>query len=83
MNFPQLDRKDLQYENKEPLPIKGLSLEKSIFKAIEAKDYLLYTPYHSFSFLIKFLREAALDPEVITIKLRYTAYPKFLMLLGR
>ena len=69
MNFPQLNRKDLQYENKEPLPIKGLSLEKSIFKAVEAKDYLLYTPYHSFSFLIKFLREAALDPKVVTIKI--------------
>tara|TARA_B100000963_G_scaffold17560_1_gene13454 strand:+ start:6002 stop:8062 length:2061 start_codon:yes stop_codon:yes gene_type:complete len=69
MNLPELDRKDLQYENKEPLPVKGLSLEKSIFKAVEAKDYLLYTPYHSFSFLIKFLREAALDPEVITIKI--------------
>src|SRR6056300_496863 len=69
MNFPQLSRTDLQYERKESLPIKGLSLEKSIFKALESKDYLLYTPYHSFSFVIKFLREAALDPEVTTIKI--------------
>jgi len=69
MNFPQLSRTDLQYERKESLPIKGLSLEKSIFKAVETKDYLLYTPYHSFSFVIKFLREAALDPEVTTIKI--------------
>ena len=68
MNFPQLHRRDLQYERKDPLPIEGLSLEKSIFKALESKDYLLYTPYHSFSFVIKFLREAALDPEVTTIK---------------
>ncbi|MDC1012193.1 polyphosphate kinase 1 [Flavobacteriaceae bacterium] len=69
MNFPQLHRRDLQYERKDPLPIEGLSLEKSIFKALELKDYLLYTPYHSFSFVIKFLREAALDPEVTTIKI--------------
>ena len=69
MNFPQLHRRDLQYERKDPLPIEGLSLEKSIFKALESKDYLLYTPYHSFSFVIKFLREAALDPEVTTIKI--------------
>ena len=69
MNFPQLHRTDLQYERKDPLPIEGLSLEKSIFKALESKDYLLYTPYHSFSFVIKFLREAALDPEVTTIKI--------------
>jgi len=69
MNFPQLNRTDLQYERKDPLPITGLSLEKSIFKALESKDYLLYTPYHSFSFVIKFLREAALDTEVTTIKI--------------
>ena len=69
MNFPQLHRRDLQKERKDPLPIEGLSLEKSIFKALESRDYLLYTPYHSFSFVIKFLREAALDPEVNTIKI--------------
>jgi polyphosphate kinase len=69
MNFPQLNRSDLQYEPIEALPINGLSLEKSIFKAIKQKDYLLYTPYHSFSFVIKFLREAALDPEVTVIKI--------------
>ena len=69
MNFPQLNRNDLQYERKDSLPINGLSFEKSIFKAIDQRDFLLYTPYHSFSFVIKFLREAALDPEVTIIKI--------------
>mgnify|MGYP001470000814 FL=1 len=69
MNFPQLNRNDLQYELKDSLPINGLSLEKSVFKAIDQRDFLLYTPYHSFSFVIKFLREAALDPEVTIIKI--------------
>ncbi len=69
MNFPQLNRNDLQYNKMLPIPIEGLSLEKSIFKAIEEKDYRLYTPYHSFSFVIKFLREAALDPIVNSIKI--------------
>ena len=69
MNFPQLNRNDLQYNKMLPVPVEGLSLEKSIFKAIEEKDYLLYTPYHSFSFVIKFLREAALDPIVNSIKI--------------
>jgi polyphosphate kinase len=67
MSFPQLNRNDLQYVKQEPIAVPGLSLEKSIFRAIDKKDYLLYTPYHSFSFVIKFLKEAALDPEVKTI----------------
>ena len=69
MNFPMLNHRELVYESIQPLRIKGLSLSTSLFKAIAKKDYLLYAPYHSFSYLIKFLREAALDPKVKTIKI--------------
>lgn len=69
MNFPSLNRKDLSYAKFPPLPIKGLSLEESILSAVGQKDYLMYTPYHNFSYVIKFLREAALDPDVKTIKI--------------
>ncbi|MFD2541261.1 polyphosphate kinase 1 [Lacinutrix gracilariae] len=69
MRFPSLGRKDLLYDEIEALPIKGLSLENSIFSEIAKKDYLLYAPYHTFSYIVKFLREAALDPAVKTIKI--------------
>tara|TARA_R110002050_G_scaffold243212_3_gene379716 strand:- start:6362 stop:8425 length:2064 start_codon:yes stop_codon:yes gene_type:complete len=69
MDFPSLGREDLLYTKIEPLPIKGLSLEASIFEAISKKDYLLYAPYQTFSYVVKFLREAALDPSVKTIKI--------------
>lgn len=69
MDFPSLGRTDLLYEKIKPLPVKGLSLESSIFSTISKKDYLLYTPYHTFSYVVKFLREAALDPKVKTIKI--------------
>ena len=69
MGFPSLGRTDLLYDKIEPLPIKGLSLESSIFGAITKKDYLLYAPYQTFSYVVKFLREAALDPTVKTIKI--------------
>jgi len=69
MSFPSLGRKDLLYDKIEPLAIKGLSLEHSIFDAIAKKDYLLYAPYHTFLYIVKFLREAALDPKVKTIKI--------------
>jgi len=69
MNFPRLGRPDLQYEPKEPLPIPGLSLQGSLFDKIAEKDYLLHTPYQTFMYVVKFLREAALDPKVKSIKI--------------
>ncbi len=69
MDFPNLGRFDLLYKTNVPLPIPGLSLEGSILQKISKKDYLLHAPYQSFSYLTKFLREAALDPKVTTIKI--------------
>ncbi|PWK17155.1 polyphosphate kinase 1 [Xanthomarina spongicola] len=69
MGFPSLGRTDLLYDKIEPLPVKGLSLEDSIFDSVSKKDYLQYAPYHTFSYVVKFLREAALDPKVRTIKI--------------
>ncbi len=69
MNFPQLGREDLLYKQNVPLPVPGLSLEGSILHKVRQKDYLLNAPYQSFSYIIKFLREAALDPKVISIKI--------------
>ncbi|WP_405247021.1 polyphosphate kinase 1 [Cellulophaga sp. Asnod2-G02] len=69
MGFPSLGRQDLLYDKITPLPVKGLSMEGSLFEPIAAKDFLQYTPYHTFSYIIKFLREAALDPKVKTIKI--------------
>lgn len=69
MSFPNLGRYDLLYKTNVPLPIPGLSLEGSLLEKISKKDYLLNAPYQSFSYLTKFLREAALDPKVTTIKI--------------
>jgi polyphosphate kinase len=69
MDFPNLGRYDLLYAQNDPLPIPGLSLEGSILDKISHKDYLLNAPYQSFSYLTKFLREAALDPKVTSIKI--------------
>jgi polyphosphate kinase len=69
MQFPNLGRFDLLYKTQTPLPVEGLSLDGSILHKIAKKDYLINAPYQSFSYLIKFLREAALDPNVTTIKI--------------
>jgi polyphosphate kinase len=69
MNFPNLGRTDLLYQPKLPLPVEGLSFDGSILNKIALKDFLVYAPYQSFSYVIKFLREAALDPKVTSIKI--------------
>lgn len=69
MDFPTLGRFDLIYPKSVPLAVPGLSFEGSIMEQISKKDYMVYTPYQSFSYLVRFLREAALDPQVVSIKI--------------
>jgi len=69
MSFPSLGRTDLTYTPIHPLPVKGLTSEESLLKKIAEKDYLQFTPYHTFSNIIWFLREAALDPKVKSVKI--------------
>ncbi len=69
MDFPDLGMRDLIYPKFPPLQIKNLSLETRLLVEITKRDFLLHTPYQTFSYVIKFLREAALDPNVTTIKI--------------
>ena len=69
MYFPSLNRKDLLYSPFPALPLNEVSLEENILEAVAKKDYMIYTPYQNFAYVIKFLREAALDPQVKTIKI--------------
>ncbi|NKI31925.1 polyphosphate kinase 1 [Croceivirga thetidis] len=69
MSFPSLGRKDLQYQKIDALPVKGVRLEGSLLEQIAAKDFMIYTPFQTYSYVIKFLREAAIDPKVKSIKL--------------
>ncbi|WP_124981290.1 polyphosphate kinase 1 [Nonlabens xiamenensis] len=69
LKFPSLGRQDLMYEKQVPLPIKEVEIRGSLIQKIAQKDILQYTPYHTFANTIKFMREAALDPAVRTIKI--------------
>lgn len=69
MGFPSLGRTDLLYEKITPLPVKDFGLEGSILDKIAKKDRLIYTPYHTYDYVIKFLKEAALDPFVKAINI--------------
>ena len=69
MSFPDLKKPEFQYEKIKPLAIPNLNNEGSIFDQIRRRDYLLYTPYQDYGYVIRFLKEAALDPKVSEIKI--------------
>lgn len=69
MKFPNLGVKELQYPTFEPMRIAGLRMEGSLLGRISKRDFLQYAPYHPFSYTVRFLREAAIDPKVKSIKL--------------
>lgn len=69
MNFPNLGRNDLTVGKIQPLPVSGLSLQGSMIQQLKQKDFLIHTPFQSFNYVVKVLREAALDPKVTGIKI--------------
>lgn len=58
----------LRFKPWTPCPSVEFNTEDSIFPQIAAKDILLFHPYESFGPVIRFVEEAAADPDVLAIK---------------
>jgi polyphosphate kinase len=69
ISFPSIKKLNLKYKPVEPLYIKDLDNARSIFDVIKTKDILLSHPYQPFAYVVRLLREAAIDPNVTTIKI--------------
>lgn len=69
MSFPKVGRPDLKFEPQPPIPIHAFENAISIISLIRTKDQYLHYPYHSFDNYIQLLREAAISPEVKSIKI--------------
>jgi polyphosphate kinase len=69
INFPVMGKEHLQYERRLPVYHQYIKINKSMFETIRKKDILLHYPYQSFYYFIDLLREAAIDPKVVSIKI--------------
>ena len=69
MNFPNVGSRELEYVYVPPASHPQIRTGKSILKAIDKHDLLLHFPYQKFSDYINLLREAAIDPDVQSIKI--------------
>ncbi len=67
IKFPNLGGEDLEFEKLPQLAHPDLDMDRSILGVLDKQDILLFLPYHNFSYIIRVLREAAIDPRVKSI----------------
>lgn len=68
VSLTRLDRPDLKFESFHPQIPARLVNVRDYFAAIREGDILLHHPFESFDPVVGFLRQAAIDPDVLTIK---------------
>ncbi len=69
MRFPSVNKPKLVYPDMKSVPYEPFDKAQKIVHAIREHDHLIMHPYHTFDYAVRFIREAALDPQVTEIKI--------------
>jgi len=77
IDFPDFGIKKLVYKKQKPIHYPKFDKARTIFEVLDKEDVLLHYPYQQFSYLIDFIREAAIDPTVTTIKMTLYRVAKY------
>ena len=67
--YAALDVPRLKDVPRPPHPVPAFEAAADIWSAIRARDVLVHHPYHAFEAVTRFVREAAVDPRVLAIKM--------------
>jgi polyphosphate kinase len=67
--YAALDVPRLKDAPRVPHPVPAFESASDIWGAIRARDVLVHHPYHGFDAVTRFVREAAVDPRVLAIKM--------------
>ena len=68
-SFPSFEKPEFLYDKQSPLAHPQLENKRSLIKTILLQDVLLHFPYQKFDYVVDLLREAAIDPKVVSIKM--------------
>lgn len=69
MQILKFDRPELKDSPFRPYTPPRFKKEENVFMEIRKRDLLLYHPYDSFKIIINFIEKAAVDPDVLSIKI--------------
>jgi polyphosphate kinase len=77
MSFPKVGAPELFYPPFPRLNHRDIPRYHSILKIMREKDIMLHFPYQSFHYIIDFLRESSIDPQVTEIKMTFYRAAKY------
>ena len=69
ISFSRLGPRSLQDKKLNAIKIADIDNDSSVFSQVSKREILLYYPYHSYDYVIRFLKEAAEDPSVENISI--------------